>query len=65
MKLKKKKNDRYFWIKIIDFGTAKSFEKNKKEKSLVGALYYIAPEVLKNSYNEKCDILSIGVILYI
>ena len=60
----KKTNDRYFWIKIIDFGTAKYFEKNKKEKSVVGSSYYIAPEVLKKSYNEKCDTWSIGVILY-
>ena len=60
----KKTNDRYFWIKIIDFGTAKIFEKNKKEKSVVGSSYYIAPEVLKKSYNEKCDTWSIGVILY-
>ena len=27
LKLIKKINDRYFWIKIIDFGTAKYFEK--------------------------------------
>ena len=60
----KKTNDRFFWIKIIDFGTAKIFEKNKKEKSVVGSSYYIAPEVLKKSYNEKCDTWSIGVILY-
>ena len=60
----KRTNDRYFWIKIIDFGTAKIFEKNKKEKSVVGSSYYIAPEVLKKSYNEKCDTWSIGVILY-
>ena len=64
IEINKKTNDRYFWIKIIDFGTAKYFEKNKKEKSVVGSSYYIAPEVLKKSYNEKCDTWSIGVILY-
>ena len=53
-----------FWAKIIDFGTAKIFEKNKKEKDVVGSSYYIAPEVLKQNYNEKCDTWSVGVILY-
>ena len=56
--------EEYFWIKIIDFGTAKIFEKNKIEKTVIGSSYYIAPEVLKQRYNEKCDTWSVGVILY-
>jgi len=56
--------EEYFWIKIIDFGTAKIFQKNKKEKTIIGSTYYIAPEVLKKKYNEKCDTWSIGVVLF-
>ena len=57
-------DEEYFWVKIIDFGTAKIFENNKNEDSVVGSPYYIAPEVLNKDYNEKCDTWSIGVILY-
>lgn len=34
-------------------------------KDTVGTAYYIAPEVLLSEYNEKCDIWSIGVCLFI
>ena len=52
-----------FNIKIIDFGTARIFDK-KKPQSIVGSSYYIAPEVLKQKYNRECDLWSVGVILY-
>ena len=53
-------------IKIIDFGTAESFEKENELQGLIGTAYYIAPEVLKDKghYDEKCDVWSLGVILY-
>ena len=59
-----KTGEELFWVKIIDFGTAKIFEKNKKEKDVVGSSYYIPTEVLLQNYNEKCDTWSVGVILY-
>ena len=52
-------------IKIIDFGTAKVFRKEKSEHMLIGSAYYIAPEVLQRNYTEKCDVWSCGVIMYI
>jgi calcium-dependent protein kinase len=52
-------------IKVIDFGTAQAFSKTADMKSTMGTAYYIAPEVLMKKYNEKCDVWSCGVILYI
>ena len=55
----------FFHIKIIDFGTCEILQRNKMLKEQIGTSFYIAPEVLNNSYNEKCDLWSCGVILYI
>ena len=52
-------------VKLIDFGTAKIFEKGHQENKYVGSSYYMAPEIIKRKYDEKCDLRSIGVILYI
>ena len=52
-------------IKIIDFGTSKKLKQNEILKTKLGTAYYIAPEVLNNSYDAKCDIWSSGVIFYI
>ena len=55
----------FFTIKLIDFGTSDKLSKGKMCKVQIGTPFYIAPEVLSNSYNEKCDLWSCGVILYI
>ena len=52
-------------LKIIDFGTAISFVAGARINKFIGTNYYIAPEVIAENYNEKCDIWSCGVILYI
>ena len=52
-------------LKVIDFGTAIELPKRKKLTKLIGTSYYLAPEVIAENYDEKCDIWSCGIILYI
>lgn len=51
-------------IKIIDFGISTTLHENQYLTSRVGTPFFIAPEVLCKSYNEKCDIWSLGIVLY-
>jgi len=52
-------------IKVIDFGTSQKYDPEKKMHQTYGTPYYIAPEILAGEYNEKCDVWSVGVIMYI
>ena len=53
-------------LKVIDFGTSVQYEKDRELLNQVhGTSYYIAPEVLNKKYDERCDVWSIGVILFI
>ena len=52
-------------IKLIDFGVAKIFRKNMINRTFAGSTTYMAPEVMTADYNEKSDLWSIGVILYV
>lgn len=51
-------------LKITDFGISKSLTKGKRFVRPVGTSYYIAPEVLGGKYTEKCDLWSLGVVMY-
>ena len=52
-------------IKLIDFGLSRKYSADQKMHTILGTPYYIAPEVLKGNYDEKCDIWSIGALTYI
>jgi len=54
-------------IKLADFGQASFFSPEQGlMQGIVGTPYYVAPEVLGGKdYNEKVDVWSAGVILYI
>ncbi|KAL2325313.1 hypothetical protein Fmac_024371 [Flemingia macrophylla] len=53
-------------LKLADFGSAAWFGDGRTMSGVVGTPYYVAPEVLLGrDYDEKVDVWSCGVILYI
>eukprot|EP00184_Porphyridium_aerugineum_P008633 CAMPEP_0184692570 /NCGR_PEP_ID=MMETSP0313-20130426/994_1 /TAXON_ID=2792 /ORGANISM="Porphyridium aerugineum, Strain SAG 1380-2" /LENGTH=522 /DNA_ID=CAMNT_0027150409 /DNA_START=284 /DNA_END=1852 /DNA_ORIENTATION=- len=52
-------------LKATDFGLSAFVKATDWATDQVGTPVYVAPEVLLGRYNQKCDIWSLGVILYI
>ena len=55
-------------LKLIDFGLASKFFVrcgHAEMTSFVGTPDYVAPEVLQGRYGPKCDLWSVGVIMYV
>ena len=58
-------NEDSFDIKLTDFGfSSYEIESSIKTHSNVGTEKYKAPEVDNFKYNKKCDLWSLGIILY-
>jgi len=47
-------------LKMIDFGLSKHFTFGEVHHEAVGTPYTVAPEVLRGSYDERCDVWAIG-----
>ena len=52
-------------LKMIDFGLSKHFKFGEVQHEAVGTPYTVAPEVIKGSYDERCDVWAIGVITFL
>jgi len=52
-------------LKMIDFGLSKHFRYGEVQHEAVGTPYTVAPEVIRGSYDERCDIWAIGVITFL
>ena len=63
--ISKREKDDLLYVKIGGFATAKMNEEGIIEKKIKETSYYFAPEIISNNYDEKCDIWSIGVIMYL
>lgn len=52
-------------LKLADFGFCMPLKRGKFTRTRVGSPIYMAPEILRDQpYDNKCDIYSLGVLLY-
>lgn len=52
-------------IKMIDFGLSTMWKEGEMLSTKVGTPYYVAPQVLQGAYTNKCDVWSVGVIIFV
>jgi serine/threonine protein kinase len=52
-------------LKVVDFGNAVRYRGNTPLTKVCGTTYSAAPEVFRQSYDERCDVWSLGVVAYI
>lgn len=60
-----KNNDTASNIKLIDFGFACLSDPEIPLTESIGTPLYVAPEVLMHSYDYRCDVWSLGVMMHI
>jgi calcium-dependent protein kinase len=58
-------HDQKAQLKLIDFGFGSRFIGVLPMKTKCGTPYTTAPEVIRECYDERCDVWSLGVVLYI
>lgn len=51
-------------LKLIDFGFSKVMHDTEPMTEILGTAFYMAPELLQGSYDRKCDIWAMGVLVY-
>mmetsp|Transcript_81621 Transcript_81621/g.205374 ORF Transcript_81621/g.205374 Transcript_81621/m.205374 type:complete len:458 (-) Transcript_81621:76-1449(-) len=51
-------------LRLGDFGLSKNFAPARRMTSKVGTPYTTAPEVYEGNYDEKCDVWSVGIVLF-
>ena len=54
-----------FIVKLADYGISKAMIDISKLHTKKGTLRYMAPEVMNGEYKEKCDLWSLGIIIYL